>query len=603
MRRRGAFKPASDADAMRNLSLRFRINLVITLVIVAFVIATGNLLIEETRRSIREEMEAGTRITAQLLETVIANTRPNIQDAPHNQILLSFLQRVGRVRANEIRLYDENEKLLYTSPPPVYKRGRWAPNWFTELVRPKLSDFRLNLSNGSVVITSDPSRSVLDAWDDLKQFFWLILGFFLLVNVIVFWLLGRSLRPVGKILGGLSLMEKGRFETRLPLFGSPEFDSIGQVFNRMAQTLDESLAENRRLALVATQSSDAIIIHDLEGRISFWNPAAERMFGYRVEDIVGRSATLLAAPDRQGELQENLDTVKRRVLIEMIETQRVSKDGRVVDVALSAAPLVDPVSDEVIGEICSMRDITEHKLVQQAELELEQNRQLTHAIQSRLEEERRSIARELHDELGQCVTAIKTIGTAIANRTQESSPDVHANALTIVSVASHIYDVVHGIIRQLRPTALDHLGLSETLKDFVSAWRDRHPEVVCELQLDGAIEGMGETINITVYRIVQECLTNVARHAAATRSDIHVTRINDSRLRDVVKVAVHDNGKGFAQQREREATRFGLIGMRERVQALNGEFNIDSRPGEGVTVTAVIPVRIRGSGYPGAATA
>ena len=171
-----------------------------------------------------------------------------------------------------------------------------------------------------------------------------------------------------------------------------------------------------------------------------------------------------------------------------------------------------------------------------------------------------------------------------------------------MSVASHIYDVVHGIIRQLRPTALDHLGLSETLKDFVSAWRDRHPEIVCELQLDGAIEGMGETINITVYRIVQECLTNVARHAAATRSDIHVTRINDSRHRDVVKVAVHDNGKGFAQQREREATRFGLIGMRERVQALNGEFNIDSRPGEGVTVTAVIPVRVPGSGYPGAAT-
>ena len=588
---------------MRNMSLRFRINLVITLVIVAFVIATGNLLIEETRRSIREEMEAGTRITAQLLETVIANTRPNIEDSPHNQILLSFLQRVGRVRANEIRLYDENEKLLYTSPPPVYKRGRWAPQWFTDLVRPQLSDYRLNLSNGSVVITPDASRSVLDAWDDLKQFFWLILGFFVLVNVIVFWLLGRSLRPVEKILGGLSLMEKGRFETRLPLFGSPEFDSIGQVFNRMAQTLEESLAENRRLALVAKQSSDAIIIHDLEGRISFWNPAAERMFGYRMEDIVGRSATLLTTPEREAEVQENLDTVKRRVLIEMIETQRVTKDGRVVDVALSAAPLVDPVSDEVIGEICSMRDITEHKLAQQAELELVQNRQLTRAIQSRLEEERRSIARELHDELGQCVTAIKTIGTAISNRTQETAPDVHANALTIVSVASHIYDVVHGIIRQLRPTALDHLGLSETLKDSVSAWRERHPDIACELRLEGAIEGMGETINITVYRIVQECLTNVARHAVATRSDIHVTRSNDPQRGDVVKVAVRDNGKGFAQQREREATRFGLIGMRERVQALDGEFRIDSRPGEGVTVTAIIPVRILASGSRGAEAA
>ena len=200
-------------------------------------------------------------------------------------------------------------------------------------------DYRLNLPNGSVVITPDPSCSVLDAWDDLKQFFWLVVGFFVFVNVVVFWLLGRSLRPVGKILGGLSLMEKGRFETRLPLFGSPEFDSIGQVFNRMAQTLEESLAENRRLALVTKQSSDAIIIHDLEGRISFWNPAAERMFGYRMEDIVGRSATLLTTAERNGEIQENLDTVKRRASIEMIETQRLTKDGRVVDVALSACLL------------------------------------------------------------------------------------------------------------------------------------------------------------------------------------------------------------------------------------------------------------------------
>jgi two-component system sensor histidine kinase UhpB len=588
---------------MRNMSLRFRINLVITLVIVVFTIATGNLLIEETRRSIREEMEAGTRITAQLLETVIANTRPSVQDATHNQILLSFLQRVGRVRANEIRLYDGDDKLLYTSPPPVYKRGRWAPQWFTELVKPQLIDFRLNLLNGSVVITPDPSRSVLDAWDDLKQFFWLMLGFFVLVNVIVFWLLGRSLRPVGKILGGLSLMEKGRFETRLPLFGSPEFDSIGHVFNRMAQNLEESLAENRRLALVAKQSSDAIIIHDLEGRISFWNPAAERMFGYRMEDIVGRSATLLTTPARYGEVQENLDTVKRRDLIEMIETQRLTKDGRVVDVALSAAPLVDPVSDEVIGEICSMRDITEHKLAQQAERELEQNRQLTRVIQSRLEEERRSIARELHDELGQCVTAIKTIGTAISNRTQENAPDTHANALTIVSVASHIYDVVHGIIRQLRPTALDHLGLSETLRDTVSIWRERHPDIACFLRLEGALEGMGETINITVYRIVQECLTNVSRHAVATRSDIDVARCKDPQRGDVVKVTVRDNGKGFAQQLESEATRFGLIGMRERVQALDGEFRIDSSPGEGMTVTAVIPVKIPALGFHGAESA
>src|SRR5207344_2355692 len=109
---------------------------------------------------------------------------------------------------------------------------------------------------------------------------------------------------------------------------------------------------------------------------------------------------------------------------------------------------------------------------------------------------------------------------AIANRTAEAAPEIHRSAQTIVQVASHIYDVVHGIIRQLRPTALDHLGLSETLRDTVSVWRERHPDVACNLRLEGTLEDLGETINITVYRIVQECLTNVARHAAATRSDI-----------------------------------------------------------------------------------
>jgi PAS domain S-box-containing protein len=574
---------------LARLSLRFRINLVITLLVVAFTLATGNLLVKETRNAIREEMEAGSRVTVQLLETVIANTQPRLGDGAPNQALLTFLQRVGRVRANEIRMYDGDDVLIYTSPPSQYKQGRWAPRWFTRLVDPGLPEFRLNLPGGTVAITPDPSRSILDAWDDLKGFFWLMLGFFVLVNVAVFWLLGRSLRPLGTVLDGLSQMERGRFDRRLPSFGLPEFDTIGHTFNRMAQTLEESLAQNRRLALVAKQSSDAIIIHDLDGRISFSNPAAERLFGYAAEALVGRSATVLAPADRRGEIAENLEVVKARKSIDIMETQRVTSDGRVVDVALSAAPLIDPASDSVIGEICSMRDITEHKLAQQAERELDQNRKLTHLIQSRLEEERRAIARELHDELGQCVTAIKTIGAAISNRTRETAPDVHSNAQTIVGVASHLYDVVHGIIRQLRPTALDHLGLSETLRDAVSAWRSRHPEIACELKLDGEVDGLGETLNITVYRIVQECLTNVVRHAAATRVQVAVSR-RQGPERDLLEIVVSDNGRGLAQRNGEESARFGLMGMRERVQSLNGDFRIEAPPGSGAVVTAVIPV-------------
>ena len=207
---------------------------------------------------------------------------------------LSFLRHLGRVRANEIKMYDDNDQLIYTSPPSQYKQGKWAPDWFTRLADPKIGEFRLNLPNGAVVITSDASRSILDAWDDLKSFFWLVLGFFVLVNVLVFWLLGRSLRPIGKILGGLSEMEKGRFDTRLPRFELPEFDAISHTFNRMAENLEESLAENRRLALVAKQSSDAIIIHDLEGAHFLLEPGGgAACSAIATDEIVGRSATLL----------------------------------------------------------------------------------------------------------------------------------------------------------------------------------------------------------------------------------------------------------------------------------------------------------------------
>ena len=568
------------------MSLRFRINLIITVLIVMFSLVTAKIVLDDARRQIREEMEAGTKVTLQLLSTVLYSSQfvPPSENEP-NGVLLGFLRQLGRVRANEIRMYARDGTLLYTSPPPVYKAGRSAPHWFAQLVAPRTQQVDLTVKGGSIVVTPDPSRSILDAWDDMRNLIWLALGFLVLVNSVVFWLLGRSLRPVGTILRGLSQMERGQLDARLPGFSLPEFDAIGHTFNRMAGALEESHAENMRLALVAKQSSDAIMIHDLAGNISFWNPAAERLFGYRPVEIVGQSATLLTVPGQEDEVAANLEKIRDRRLVENLDTQRLTRDGRVIDVALSAAPLIDPTSGEVMGEICGMRDITEHRKAQQTARELEQNRRLTQLIQTRLEEERRAIARELHDELGQCVTAIKTIGAAIANRTKESATEIHASAQTIVNVASHIYDVVHGIIRQLRPSALDHLGLREAVEDLVNIWRGRHPEIACDLLFRGAVDGLGEAINITVYRLIQECLTNVLRHAQATRTEIEVRR-DDA----VLRVTVSDNGKGLGERNQSDSERFGLMGMRERVQALGGEFELQSRPGAGLIVIATIPV-------------
>ncbi len=309
------------------------------------------------------------------------------------------------------------------------------------------------------------------------------------------------------------------------------------------------------------------------------------MFGYAPEDIIGKSASLLTVPGREVEVEQELAAIASKHKIEHYDTQRITRDGRLVDVSLSAAPLIDPNDGAVIGEICSLRDITEKKQAEAAELRLEENRQLTQVIQKHIEDERRSLARELHDELGQYVTAIKTFAVGIANKTREKMPDVEANAQVIVSAANHIYDGMHNIIRQLRPGSLDNLGLSETLRDAVTAWQAQHPEVQFALNLSGKFDSLGETLNINLYRIVQESVTNVLRHAQASEIEISLGKKRNGDL----KLTIRDNGVGMNLCNVDQTKHFGLLGMRERVQALHGKFEVDSKPEGGTTVSVVLP--------------
>jgi two-component system sensor histidine kinase UhpB len=571
------------------MSLRFRVNLAISLIGIIFIAVMAYVLIDYKRRSIEEEIDAGTKVTIQLLESILLSPAYSGQGSGTIASLTLYLRSVGRVRANEVRLYGSGDELIYESPPSEYKQGRWAPEWFSEIVAPSTGEVRLTLPEGAILITPDSSRSVLDAWDELSRFGLTILGFFLLLNIAVFRMLGRSLEPLKGIVAAMSDMEQGKFTSRLPSYGLPEFNAIGHTFNRMASSLEEALAQNARLALIAQQSSDAIMIRDLDGKVSFCNPAVERLFGYSVEEIVGSSTSIIVGPDRESPLALAQDRVIKSKSVEHLETQLKTKQGDLVEVAISIAPLIDPGSEQLIGEIFAIRDMTEHKQRMAAEVELEQNRKITQLIHLKLEEERKSIARELHDELGQCVTAIKTIGTAIANRSQEGQLENKQNAETIVEVATHIYDVVHSMIRQLRPSALDHLGLTDAITEVVTQYRRQNAELSVELNVDGDLNRFDEKINITVYRVVQECLTNVAKHAEASRVtvDVSLPQRGDNLAR--LEIRVSDDGKGLGPDFS-EGRRFGLLGIRERVQAFGGEVVVESSPDLGTSIVAVLPV-------------
>ncbi|MGD2083348.1 MAG: PhnD/SsuA/transferrin family substrate-binding protein [Chromatiales bacterium] len=202
------------------------------------------------------------------------------------------------------------------------------------------------------------------------------------------------------------------------------------------------------------------------------------------------------------------------------------------------------------------------------------------------EDERRYLARELHDELGQCITAMQADAQTIQGLC-EGDPRLTASARAIQQLSSRIYEVVHSMMQRLRPSTLDDLGLVETLRQEVDACRVRYPATRYELRTRGDLRRLGERINISLYRIVQECLTNVAKHASAGSVLLELTA-DLGRGGRLIRLIVQDDGVGMDPASV--GSGLGLIGIRERVEALDGQFDLAAAPGRGVRIALTLPL-------------
>lgn len=216
-----------------------------------------------------------------------------------------------------------------------------------------------------------------------------------------------------------------------------------------------------------------------------------------------------------------------------------------------------------------------------------QNHKLTQQFITLQEEERKTLARDLHDEFGQCLTAINTDASVILKHAKDKYPELYASAFAITDLSRHLMDIVSGLLQKLRPGVLNELGLAVALHDLVDTWQFRNENTLCTLIMNGLEAELGEAESLTLYRLVQECLTNISRHANASTVRIDVHR-EIKAGKPVLQVNVHDNGKGFDPNIR--ANGLGLPGMRERVEGLNGELTIVSQPNQGTSVTAWIPL-------------
>lgn len=357
---------------------------------------------------------------------------------------------------------------------------------------------------------------------------------------------------------------------------------------RAERALYES--EERFRLLVEGVQDYAIFMLDPAGCVASWNAGAERLLGYRSDEILGANlARFYTAPEaRRGRPEQNIELAKIQGRSED-EGWRVRKDGSRFQANVIITALRDDHS-RLLGYAQVTRDITGLK---QSEKELmdsrEQLRALAAYLQSVREEERTRIAREVHDELGQALTGLKMDLAWLQKKFSESSHPLSLRVLRqktreMPDVVDAIISTVRKIATELRPGVLDDLGLEAAIEWQIQDFQKR-TGIKCEFSSNLNDARLGPDRATAVFRIFQETLTNIVRHANATRVKI---KLEASRGR--LTLRVEDNGRGVVARDLSGARSLGLLGMRERATMLDGEVTIVGRRGKGTTVGLRIPL-------------
>jgi two-component system sensor histidine kinase UhpB len=218
---------------------------------------------------------------------------------------------------------------------------------------------------------------------------------------------------------------------------------------------------------------------------------------------------------------------------------------------------------------------------------LAENKRLAQQYADMQENERRALARDLHDELGQYLNAIKLDAVSI-RESMAARPEVYDVVRAMIANIDRVYGVVTGLIRQLRPVGFDDLGIAAALEHCVNDWRSRLPLAAIELSMSGGLETLDETRALVLYRLMQEALTNIARHAKATSVQIRIATGRAADATPYIEIRIADNGAGADMNAPR--TGLGLVGMRERVSALGGSISLASERGAGFQIIASLPM-------------
>jgi two-component system sensor histidine kinase UhpB len=447
------------------LSLKLRITLIINLLLLLILAVSSSLTIQDARRNVQAEIHSSEKLALYLFEIgVLKNPKYQMIE---NEFKPFNLQNLVHMRHIKIEFFNAQGKLLDSNISEM-KIANQAPDWFVKLLSSisdpwelkRLPVVILGDHKGDIVISPDPSYEYGEIWNQLKDTLQLIGIFFILINALIVWILSNALNPIEHILFSLNQLEEGNLKTRIPHLKTKELSIIGQKFNRMVKTLEESISRNHQLS---------------------------------------------------------------QQLINLQET------------------------------------------------------------------ERKKLARDLHDEFGQSLTAIHADAAALKILAQKEYPKIKPSVDAISNLSKYLMELVSGMLGRLKLGVLNELGLEEGLIDLIKTWQLRHPRIKLQLDLKlKSLPKLNETILVSTYRIVQECLTNISRHAKAKHVNILIHYQVKNKSNRFIDISIDDDGIGFSKS-HRDG--FGLMGIKERIYEMHGKMNIVSKPKLGTKLTIQLPLQ------------
>ena len=372
----------------------------------------------------------------------------------------------------------------------------------------------------------------------------------------------------------------------------PILDDSGEVELLVFSLNDVTQRKQTEEALTKTTQTLQALVHaspvgidilDTDGNVKLWNPAAERMFGWKEAEILGHALPIIPE-DKQEEFRKAYGAVLQGHPFTEVETYRQRKDGSLIHVSISAGSIRDP-NGNILGTMGILIDITERK---RAETNLRNSRAQLRALAAHLqsvrEEERKKIARELHDESGQLLASVH-IGLSEMEREFPSTSSLKKLA-EVKDLLTQIEEHLRNLSHELYPNILDDLGLLPALQSLAGKVSGR---TGIRIKLEGSPNGrLRSSIETTLYRTVQEALNNVVKHANATTVNVKLLEADG-----LVHCSIQDDGVGFdvlkvLGQRTREG--LGLVAIRERVENLDGTIKIHSAPNQGTQLHVAIPI-------------